>query len=217
MIFSYARKSPVEGLDYGGNVKVIYRRTGDFARAWGFGFDLGGLYRKGKWNFGAAARDVTSTFNAWSFSTADLEEVFLNTGNEIPENSLELTMPRLVLGASRSFRLHDKIGLLAEMDTEITFDGKRNTLVRTGVFSLDPRLGIEADYMRLVFLRMGFSQVQRTVDFSGASVDFQPSLGLGIQWRNITVDYALTDVADQSLALYSNIFSLRYSFDIPAR
>jgi len=217
MIFSYARKSPVEGLDYGGNVKVIHRRTGDFARAWGFGFDLGTIYRKGQWGFAAAARDVTSTFNAWSFSTADLEEVFLNTGNEIPENSLELTMPRLVLGTSRSFKLHEKFCLLAELDTEITFDGKRNTLVRTGVFSIDPRLGLEADFKRLVFLRMGLSHVQRTVDFQGTSVDFQPSLGLGIHWRNITVDYALTDVADQSLALYSNIFSLRYSFDLPAR
>ena len=217
-LFSYARKSDIAGLNYGGNVKVIYRKTGDFAKAWGFGFDLGGTYAPGKWNFGVMARDVTSTFNAWSFNTGDLEEVFMTTGNEIPVNSLELTLPRLILGAARSFRLHEKFGLLAEMDTDITFDGKRNTLLRTGAFSLDPRLGIEADYMRMVFLRFGFSNLQRTVDFEGGrSVDFQPGMGLGIQWRNFSLDYALTDIADQSIALYSNVFSFRYSFDLRPR
>lgn len=217
-LFSYARSSGIEGLDYGGNVKVIYRKTGDFARAWGFGFDLGGTFRKEKWSFAAAARDVTSTFNAWSFKTEDLEEVFLNTGNEIPDNSLELTMPRLILGAARSFSLHEKFSLLAEMDADITFDGKRNSLISTGVFSLDPHLGIEADYMRLVFLRMGLSNMQIVQEFDGKnSLDFQPSIGLGIQWRNFSLDYALTDIADQSIALYSNIFSFRYSFNLPSR
>ena len=217
-LFSYARNSSLKGLDFGGNVKVIYRNTGDFARAWGFGFDLGSRYNTGKWHFGATARDVTSTFNAWRFNTEDLEEVFLNTGNEIPENSLELTMPRLVLGAARSFRIHEKFNLLAEFDTDITFDGKRSTLLRTGVFSMDPRLGIEADYTRLVFLRLGLSNIQRIKGLDEKhSVDFQPGLGLGIHWRNFTLDYALTDIADQSLALYSNVFSLQYSFQLPSK
>jgi hypothetical protein len=164
------------------------------------------------------ARDVTSTFNVWTFSTGDLEEVFLATGNEIPANSLELTMPGLIVGSARSFRLHEKINLLVEMDLAFTFDGKRNTLLRNNVFSIDPYLGLEADFIRMVFLRLGVSNMQRIRDFGGrTSLDFQPSLGLGIQWRNFRVDYALTDVADQSLALYSNIFSLRYSFHLPSR
>jgi hypothetical protein len=217
LIFSYARKSVMEGLAYGGNVKIIYRKTGEFARAWGFGFDFGGTYRTGSWEFGANARDVTSTFNAWTFNTEDLEEVFLTTGNEIPDNSLELTMPRLIIGAARSFSIQEKFGLLAEMDADITFDGRRNTLIRTGVFSIDPYLGLEADYTRLVFLRMGISNMQRIKDFEGKlSFDFQPSLGLGIRWRNFSLDYALTDISDQSVALYSNIFSFVYSFNLPS-
>ena len=35
-IISYARKSNVEGLSYGGNVKIIHRVIGDFSKAWGF-------------------------------------------------------------------------------------------------------------------------------------------------------------------------------------
>jgi hypothetical protein len=217
-LFSYARNSRIEGLSYGGNVKLIYRKTGDFASAWGFGFDIAGKYTLNRWAFAASIRDVTSTFNAWSFRTEDLEEVFLNTGNEIPSNSLELTLPRIILGGARSFRLHEKFSLLAEVDADITLDGKRNVLVRTSVFSIDPHMGLEFDYNRLVFFRLGMGNMQVIPDFdTNKTFDFQPSLGIGIHWRNIAVDYALTDIADQSIALYSNIFSLRYSFDLPGR
>ena len=212
-LFSYARSSKVDGLSFGGNAKLIYRRTGDFANAWGFGFDLGMQYRLRQWHFGANARDVTSTFNAWSFNTEDLEEVFLATGNEIPSNSLELTMPRFILGAARSFRLHEKFSLLAELNADVTFDGKRHVLASTSFLSIDPHLGMELDYNKLVFLRMGIGNMQLIPDFENQnSFDFQPSLGLGIHWRNFTIDYALTDISDQSIALYSNIFSLKFNF-----
>ena len=214
-LFSYARSTKVEGLSFGGNAKLIYRRTGDFANAWGFGFDLGIQYRLRQWHFGAATRDVTSTFNAWSFNTEDLEEVFLATGNEIPSNSLELTMPRFILGAARSFRLHEKFSLLAELNTDVTFDGKRHVLASTTFLSIDPHLGMEIDYNKLVFLRLGIGNMQLIPDFENQkSFDFQPSLGLGIHWRNFTVDYALTDISDQSIALYSNIFSLKFNFQL---
>lgn len=214
-LFSYARSSKVEGLSFGGNAKLIYRRTGDFATAWGFGFDLGIQYRLRQWQFGANARDVTSTFNAWSFNTEDLEEVFLATGNEIPSNSLELTMPRIILGAARSFRLREKFNLLAELNADVTFDGKRHVLASTSFLSIDPHLGMELDYNKLVFLRLGIGNMQMIPDFENQkSFDFQPSLGLGIHWRNFTVDYALTDISDQSIALYSNIFSLKFNFQL---
>ncbi|MFC2112389.1 PorV/PorQ family protein [Bacteroidota bacterium] len=215
-LFSYARSSRISGLSYGGNVKLIYRKTGDFATAWGFGFDVAGRYVMNRWAFAANIRDVTSTFNVWNFNTTDLEEVFVTTGNEIPQNSLELTMPRIILGAARSFRLHEKFNLLAELDADLTLDGKRNVLLKTSVFSIDPHVGLELDYNRLVFLRMGMGNMNMIPDFDQKnSFDFQPSLGIGIYWKNFTVDYALTDIADQSIALYSNIFSLRYSFNLP--
>ena len=120
------------------------------------------------------------------------------------------------MGAARSFRLHEKFNLLAEMDADITLDGKRNVLVRTSVFSIDPHVGLELDYDRLVFLRLGMGNMNMIPDFEQKnSFDFQPSLGLGIHWKNFTIDYALTDIADQSIALYSNIFSLKYSFNLP--
>ena len=45
-------------------------------------------------------------------------------------------------------------------------------------------------------------------------VGFQPNIGLGFKYRGIQVDYALTDLGDQSAALYSNIFSLKVDLSI---
>ena len=217
-LFSYARESRIPNLSLGGNVKLIYRKTGDFARAWGFGFDVAGRYRLNRWNFGAVIRDATSTFNAWSFNTSDLQEVFALTGNEIPRNSLELTLPRLSLGGARSFLLHGKYTLTAELDAEMTFDGKRHVLLRTSLFSVDPHLGVEVDYNKLVYLRLGLGSMQIVTDYNGQNTfDFQPNLGLGIHWRNFAIDYALTDISDQAIAPYSNIFSFLYSFNLAGR
>ncbi len=65
-LFSYAKTSRIEGLRYGGSAKIIHRKAGDFGKAWGFGIDLGAQYLKGNWQFGLMAKDITSTYNAWS-------------------------------------------------------------------------------------------------------------------------------------------------------
>ena len=104
-IISYARKLSVPGLRLGGNAKVIYRRVGEFGKAWGFGLDAGAQYERNRWRFSAVARDVTGTFNAWSYTLDQRTiDVFSQTGNEIPVNSVEVTLPRLMLGAAHQFK-----------------------------------------------------------------------------------------------------------------
>ncbi len=213
MLFSYARKAPVVGLQYGGNVKIIYRHTGKFASAWGIGFDVGAQYKYKKWQFGISGRDVTSTFNAWIFKNNDLKETFQATGNEIPNNSLELTLPRLILGAGRYFEISDKFGCLSEVNIDMTFDGKRHTLVSSNPLSLDPHLGFEVDYKKFLYFRGGLGNIQEIPDFDRKTFTFQPNIGLGINFKNFQLDYALTDIADQSIALYSHVFLLSYAFD----
>ncbi len=145
-----------------------------------------------------------------------MSEVFALTGNELPENSLELTMPRLMLGGAREIHMAEKFNLLAELDADITFDGKRHVLIGTNFMSIDPHIGFEFDYRKIIFLRLGMCNIQLIPDFDkNKSFDFQPSLGLGVRLKNFVVDYALTDLGDQSIALYSNVFSLAYSFNIP--
>ncbi|MCK4661858.1 MAG: PorV/PorQ family protein [Bacteroidales bacterium] len=214
LLFSYASKSKIEGLRYGGNVKIIRRIAGEFASAWGFGFDVSAQYDMGKWNFGAIGRDITSTFNAWSFNTSELEDVFILTGNEIPSNSLEITLPKLILGAARNFDISDKFKAIAEIDIDITSDRKRNVLIKSNPFSIDPHIGGEIGYKNTVFFRAGIGNIQKEPDFDEKnSLSFQPNIGIGIKIDYLIIDYALTDVGDVSIALYSHIFSLKYSIN----
>lgn len=202
--------SRVEGFRWGVNAKIIYRHIGDFAQAWGFGLDAGAQYDYGQWHFGAVAKDITSTFNAWSYSLSDrTKEVFAATGNEIPTNGLEVTLPRFILGAGRSFNFN-KITLLAEANATLTTDGKRNVLVSANPLSVDPNLGFEVVYNKIIFFRAGVGNAQRVQSFdNGTSMTVQPNIGLGLKIRNLYIDYALSDIGNVSDVLYSNVFSLR--------
>ncbi len=214
LIGSYARRSKtVANLSYGGNIKIIYRQIGDFASSIGFGFDAGMQYSIKKWQFGATLRDVTSTFNAWNINDDKLSGVFQQTGNELPTENLELTIPRLLLGVGRSFQLNEKYSLHTELNMDITFDGQRNTLVSANFGNIDPGFGFELGYRKFVFLRGGVGNVQRLREFNGdITYAVQPNLGLGFKYRGLSIDYALTDIGDASAALYSNIFSLKFNF-----
>lgn len=212
LLASYARKSlKLKGLSYGVNAKIIYRQIGDYANAIGFGFDAGLQYQIKKWRFGANLRDVTSTFNAWSYNDEKIATAFVDGRNELPSENLELTIPRLLLGAGRTFRLNEKYTLHAELGTDITFDGQRNTLVSANFGNINPSVGIELGYRNFVFLRAGAGNTVRQRDFNNnMSFAVQPNLGIGFLYKGISIDYALTNIGSATGALYSNIFSVKF-------
>ena len=217
-LLSYARKIPqLKGVELGGNFKIIRRRLGEFGGAWGFGLDAAARYNYKGWQFGVLGRDITGTFNAWSYNLNDQQKsVFQQTGNEIPSNSLEVTMPKLILGASKSFLFwKERISVLGEVNLINTFDGKRNTVVKSNLWSMEPAFGAEIGFKGFVFLRGGLGNIQKQYDALGVRqiTSFQPNFGVGIKYRIFSLDYALTDIGDRSLALYSNIFSLKIEFN----
>jgi hypothetical protein len=217
-LLSYARKIPrLKGVELGGNFKIIRRRLGEFGGAWGFGLDAAARYNYKGWQLGVLGRDITGTFNAWSYNLNDQQKaVFQQTGNEIPANSLEVTMPKLILGASKSFLFwKDRISVLGELNLINTFDGKRNTVVKSNLWSMEPAFGAEIGFKGFVFLRGGIGNIQKQFDAFGMKqiTSFQPNFGIGIKYRIFSLDYALTDIGDRSLALYSNIFSLKIEFN----
>jgi hypothetical protein len=208
-LFSYAMETRIEGLKLGGNAKIIHRKAGDFGKAWGFGFDLGAQYRMDHWRFGLMGRDVTSTFNSWSYNTDLLEDPFAQTGNEIPKNSTEITLPKLIFGAGYQWNFNQKITGLAEVDADMTFDGKRNVLISSDPVSIDPHVGIEVGYGDFIFLRTGIQNIQNVKNLDGSvSKTVQPNLGLGIRIGKLSIDYALTNIGQETL--YSNVFSLKF-------
>jgi hypothetical protein len=202
-------------INFGINAKVIHRNVGSFAKAWGFGIDAGLQVHTGKWRLGLSARDVTTTFNAWSFSFTEREkEALYLTNNNIPVKSTEMTAPRLILGAGRNFRFSEKIGLLAEANVDFTFDGRRNTLLSSDPVSIDPKLGLELNINNALYLRGGINNFQRALA-DGDTVNqkkvwiYQPSAGAGFRLQNVRIDYAFTNLANQSNPLYTHVFSLQ--------
>jgi hypothetical protein len=214
-LFSYARQPNfLPGLRLGASAKVVHRSVGKFANAWGFGLDAGAQYQRGGWQFGLMLRDVTSTFNAWTYNSELLKDVYSQTGNEIPESSLEVSLPRAIIGVARQFRFSERIGALLALDLVNTFDGKRNTLLKSDVVSLDPQIGLELAYRDLIFLRAGAGQVQQEIDFEGKSyTTFRPNGGLGVRLNKVIIDYALTNIGNQASAPYSHVFSLKVNLN----
>lgn len=217
-LLSYARRIPkLKGIEVGGNFKIIRRKLGEFGGAWGFGMDAGAMYNYKQWKFAAMGRDITGTFNAWSFNMSEKDiATFQQTGNDVPTSSLEVTVPKLILGGARTFLFwKDKISVLGEVNLINTFDGKRNTVVKTNFWSMEPAIGTEIGYKGFVFLRGGFGNIQKQLNVNASRyiTTFQPNFGVGVKYKIFSLDYALTDIGDRSIALYSNIFSLKIDFN----
>ncbi len=219
-LFSYAqnlKESEENSISFGVNAKIIHRKVGSFASAWGFGVDAGLQMHGEQWHAGIVARDITTTFNAWSFKFTEKEkEVLYLTKNEIPVKSTELTAPHIVIGGGYNFILSSSLKLLAEANMNLTFDGKRNTVVSSNAINVDPSLGLEASVKDVFFIRAGITNFQKAL----ADTDtlnqkkvwiYQPSLGAGVKIRNVMIDYAFTNLANQSNPLYTHIFSLRFN------
>ena len=221
-VFTYAQrlkifKNPEWKTSLGANAKVLYRHLSTMANAWGAGLDVGLQAKYKGWHLGLSARDITTTVTQWSFNLTEAEKiVFFQTGNEIPVKSTETMLPRISLGAARDLlKPGKKIQVTAEIAADVTTDGRRNTVIATDGFSIDPRGGVEASYKNTLFLRAGVGNVQRVLDDADTTNTkkitlLQPSAGLGLRiGKSLAVDYAFTSLTTQQNPLYSHIVSLR--------
>lgn len=209
--FSYARKLPVPGFQYGVNAKVIRRIIGKFANSWGFGFDVGVQFEKNNWQFGLMLRDITTTYNVWNIDEEEYQKI-ANTipgeNQELPE-STEVTAPKAQLGIAKKFVIRYDYSILAAANMNMRF-ARTNDLISTDFVSVDPALGLEFGYTDLVFVRAGVGNFQNVQQLDNSEkIGFQPNIGLGFKYKGIQIDYALTDLGNQSTALYSNIFSIK--------
>jgi len=214
----YAQALPIAGLSIGGSAKIIYRQIGPFAKAFGFGIDAGLQYRVKQWRFGFMARDVTGTFDAWNFNFTDAEkQILLQTNNQLPQNTLEITTPTLILAGAYEFKIKNKFFILPEADFSFTTDGKENVLLPGNPVSMDLNAGLELKYIAAkdidVCLRAGVGSLQRSTNELGNNqVTVSPNVGVGVHIKIISLDYALTNlttVGGAGVGLYSNVISLR--------
>ena len=215
--FSYARKSKLQNFRYGVNAKVIRRIIGDFASSWGFGFDAGMQYQtNNNWKFGLMLRDITTTYNIWNINEAEyatISNAIPGQNQELPQTT-EITAPKAQLGISKKINIKTDYTLLTSVNLNMQF-AQTNDIISSKSISIEPALGFEGGYSDLAFVRIGVGNFQNitTID-KNKTLSFQPNIGLGFKYRGIQIDYALTNVAKQSQALYSNIFSLKVDLSI---
>ncbi|AUS07224.1 PorV/PorQ family protein [Tamlana sp. UJ94] len=217
LTFSYARHMPVQGLNYGVNAKVIRRIIGDFASSWGFGLDFGMQFQtQNNWKFGIMARDITTTYNAWAIDEDEfktIQDAIPGQNQELPETT-EITIPKLQIGVSKKVDFHYDYSLLTSVNLNVRFE-ENNDIISTSAASINPALGFEFGYIDMVYLRGGMGNFQNELQIDNSQqLSFQPTFGVGFNYRGIQVDYAFTDIGDQSIALYSNVFSLKLDFSI---
>ncbi len=217
LILSYA--SPImksDKLAYGINFKIINRKVGNFATAWGFGMDAGITYCSEKMQFAAVLRDGTGTFNAWSFNTETFEDIFQQTGNEIPQNSIELTLPSLSFGATRFWLPEEKkIQVLTALDADVFFDGARNTLFQLGGVSFAPKVATEISYKKMAYFRLGAYRFQKDVNPFTAKefLSASPTAGIGIKIKSLNIDYAIINNNALQKNMYSHLVSLTLTLE----
>jgi hypothetical protein len=168
-ILSFAKKYS-DDIFIGANAKLIYR---DFSTesAYGIGFDAGMQY---KWypelTVGLMLRDITTTMIAWS------------TGEK------EFITPSIRAGLSYDYSVSDwGLNLRPAMEFGFLFESRDAAAqLNLGPLSLDSFWGMETVYKDLLFLRLGYDDLER---FNG---------GLGLSITKFGVDYSYTNF-DQDL------------------
>ena len=80
--------------------------------------------------------------------------------------------------------------------------------------SIDPHLGLEASIGNVFFVRAGIYNFQKALADADTTNQkkvwiYQPSIGAGFRIGSVEIDYAFTNLANQSNPLYTNIFSLK--------
>ena len=90
------------------------------------------------------ARDITTTFNAWSIDEekfAEIQGAVEGQNQELPETT-EITIPKLQLGMARKFVYRYDFSLLAEVDLNFRF-AETNDVISTSFASITPSLGLD--------------------------------------------------------------------------
>ena len=199
-------------LSLGVNAKVVYRNIGKFANGFGFGFDLGAMYNTDSgYKFGAMLRDATTTVNFWSINQKELSAVVNGEEfNPAPNDKMEITMPKLNAGISKNFELNRDLEFLPEVGVNVDF-AKTAALISTDFASISPYLGAELSFQKMIFVRAGINKFQNVTDIEDLKrkVTMQPSAGIGIRYRGLTLDYAITNTGIGGSNYFSNFFSLK--------
>ena len=205
----------IKNLSYGAKIKLIYRHLGQFVNGYGFSIDLGITYKFSQYTVSGILRDITSGYTAWFYNLNDsIINILQQTGNSIPRNNVEITLPSAITAIARPFKISKKLSLNAEFSIITQWGLQSNYIINTKIFSLSPQLGLELNYKNLLFVRSGIYNFQRIKYFTD-SLTFKTqlnafvNLGIGLHYKNFSLDYAFQNLGNSAVALNSHFITLR--------
>jgi len=163
--FTFAKRKS-ESLFIGSNIKIIERSLGSYS-AWGGGFDIGMLFKiNERFSIGANIMDATTTVVVW------------NTGKK------ELISPLLKAGGAYKLSYNPyHLTIVPVIDADIRIEKREFTeQYHIGRASINTHYGLELQYLDRLFFRTGYDDIR------------QISIGSGIHYKNVYIDYAYTGV-----------------------
>jgi hypothetical protein len=106
-----------------------------------------------------------------------------------------------------------EFAFMGEIGSEITFDGKRNYLIRSDFACINPCAGLEVSFMDMAFVRFGISDFMKNNHlYISRTYSYVPSLGAGIKVSRFSFDYAFMDASTNSYEYRTNVFTLGARF-----
>ena len=119
-------------------------------------------------------------------------------------------MPKINAGVSKNFEISRDLQLLPEAGINVDF-AKTAALVSTNFASITPYAGAELAFQKMIFDRLGVNRFQTITDIEDLrrKVSFQPSGGIGIKYKGLELDYAISNSGIGASNYFSNFFSLK--------
>ncbi len=195
----------------GGNAKLITKKGGSFAKAWGVGLDLSFTAKSRTVDFVASVRDPFGSMLNWTTSFTDEEKrVLTQSGNEIPGKSSERGSASLMLGLGKNFIFNDNFSLLLSTNIYNRFESQAGSISHSNNFTIDPNFGTEFNYKNRIMLRAGIGNFQKQTEFATGNeiTTYSPSLGAGLGLGNFSIDYAISQFDSQDNPIYSHFISI---------
>ncbi len=214
-VFSYAkmlsRDSSRIKTSIGGNAKLITKKGGSFAKAWGAGLDISFTAKSRTVNFAASLRDPFGSVLNWTTHfTEEEKRVLTQTGNELPGKSSERGSASLMFSLGKNFIINDDFSFLVSTNIYNRFESQAGSISNSNNFSIDPNFGAEFNYKNRIMLRGGIGNFQKITDYASGNskTTYSPSFGVGLGLGNFSIDYALSQFENQDNPLYSHFISI---------
>ena len=195
-LLSYS-SSTTQYFSWGVNAKILNSRMGPFANAWGYSLDLGVLYKGEFADWGIQLVNIPSLMKFWSVNAGNLQPLAEIFEDEVPSGQNEKSPMSVKVGLSKVIPMN-KFSLALAMDSDIYFDGRETYYLNLGSISFEPHAGAELSFNNLVSLRAGVTDVVK--DFS-SGYTVTPTLGAGLHFKSVSVDYGIDSFSGVSSEL----------------